>query len=861
MSEVERLRVVYELNDAEFIAGMIRMKSAVGATNSDIINASDRAEKAIDDAGNAAAAAASKVTKAAEESAAAKKRETEAAQQAAAIAEQTARETAKAVADALKQEADARKVADDAAKKAAADASEAAKYRAREERDAARAVSEARQREAAEKKAADDAARKSAREAAEAAKERARQEKAAADVVVEARRKETAAEEAARKAASGRRASTQNTSYQIQDIAVQIANGTSASTAFGQQLPQLLGGLGALGAVIGAVVAVGVPLAAAFLGAGDAAKELADSIDKLKKAQADYDAAAKDSAATAADLAGKFGSATAQAQDLYDRIARLQYLAAVDAVGAAITKLSANFEDLQGYLNSIDSEIEQFGSASPVTLENAAISLKEQFGLTVDQAREFLRLLSDAQAAQSIQDKAAKLNEIAVYLDNAVRSTGDANAQMRELARNAAEGALESYELAKSSDDLSLSMKEASDAASTVAASVAGIDFSNAVAGANQLVAALQSGMAAIAALEGQQATAMRRAQIARDFAGDKVGAAGATGALDFNSAYDAANPYQGPLTREMQADIDARREAYIEGEKDLARIQEETQTRMKAIADAGRRSGGARKSSGGGRTKKEKEAPDVLDSADREIQQLERQIAVLGKSSEETARLQAKWAMLDAAKKAGIPVNDALNAQIETQAAKVGDLTQQLENNQLQQARFEQAVDGIAGAFSDALVAGESLREGLAQVFKQIASDILSSGIRDALTSVLKPTEGGGGFWSTLGSAIVGGLSGKRASGGPVRSGSAYLVNENTPNSEVFVPSVNGAILNVAQAQAALRDQTSGSGGSVDVRVFMDEGGNWQARVEQISGNVAAKAVSTNSRREADKQYLRGGR
>lgn len=561
----------------------------------------------------------------------------------------------------------------------------------------------------------------------------------------------------AAKTGGGLRGNIQNLSFQVQDFAVQVANGTAASTALGQQLPQLLGGFGALGAVIGAVVAVGVPLAAAFLGAGDAAKELADSIDKLEKAQAAYDAAAKDSAATAADLAGKFGAATAQAQDLFDRIARLQYLDAVDAVGAAITKLSANFGDLQGYLNVIDTEIAQFGSSSPVTLENVTAQIKEDFGLTVDQAREFVRLLSDAQAAQSIQDKAARLNEIAIYLDNAVRSTGDANVQMRDLARSAAEGAVHSYELAKSADQSKDAMDRASDAASTVAASVAGIDFSNAVAGANQLVAALQAGMAAIASLEGQQAMATKRAQIARDYAGDKVGAAGALGAVDFNNSLG-ANPLNMPLTKEMVADLNTRREVYIEGEKELARIQEETQARLKAIADSSKGSGGGggRKKSGGG-ARETKEPVNILESADREIQQLERQIELLGKSNQEVAVAEARWAMLDAAKKAGIPVNDTLNAQIDQQAAQVGQLTAELEQAQLQQEQFDQAIEGIANAFSNAILEGENLRDSLASIFKQIAANILNAGIQQALTQAFSGA-GGGGWFTGLLSAAFGG-------------------------------------------------------------------------------------------------------
>lgn len=52
--------------------------------------------------------------------------------------------------------------------------------------------------------------------------------------------------------------------------------------------------------------------------------------------------------------------------------------------------------------------------------------------------------------------------------------------------------------------------------------------------------------------------------------------------------------------------------------------------------------------------------------------------------------------------------------------------------------------------------------------------------------------------------------VAGARASGGPVRMGFPYLVNENTPRSEVFVPSQSGGILNVTQAQSVFRSHLS---------------------------------------------------
>ena len=113
---------------------------------------------------------------------------------------------------------------------------------------------------------------------------------------------------------------------------------------------------------------------------------------------------------------------------------------------------------------------------------------------------------------------------------------------------------------------------------------------------------------------------------------------------------------------------------------------------------------------------------------------------------------------MLDAAKKAGIPVNDTLNAQIDAQAAQVGNLTQQLEQAELAQEQFDQAIEGIANAFSNAILEGENLRDSLASIFKQIAANILNAGIQQALTQAFSGAGGGGGWLGGLLSAAFGG-------------------------------------------------------------------------------------------------------
>lgn len=76
----------------------------------------------------------------------------------------------------------------------------------------------------------------------------------------------------------------QNAAFQVGDFAVQVGGGTSAMRAMSQQLPQLLGGFGVWGAVIGAVVAIGGGLAPMLLDIESAADKAADATDALSDA-------------------------------------------------------------------------------------------------------------------------------------------------------------------------------------------------------------------------------------------------------------------------------------------------------------------------------------------------------------------------------------------------------------------------------------------------------------------------------------------------------------------------------------------------------------------------------------------------
>ena len=89
------------------------------------------------------------------------------------------------------------------------------------------------------------------------------------------------------------RAKIQMTSYQLQDIAVQLQMGTRASTVMAQQLPQLASAFGPVGAIVGTLAGVGIPaLAFAFGSAGQEAKSLSEKMEDLDGVISDFDSAA-----------------------------------------------------------------------------------------------------------------------------------------------------------------------------------------------------------------------------------------------------------------------------------------------------------------------------------------------------------------------------------------------------------------------------------------------------------------------------------------------------------------------------------------------------------------------------------------
>lgn len=117
------------------------------------------------------------------------------------------------------------------------------------------------------------------------------------------------------------RSAIQNTSYQLQDVIVQMTSGTSAAKALGMQLPQMLGGLGAVGAIAGVAAGALLPLAANLLQSGDEAGNLEDRLKALADSTGNMESAVASAAVPVEELRLKY-------KDLADEIARANGIAA-----------------------------------------------------------------------------------------------------------------------------------------------------------------------------------------------------------------------------------------------------------------------------------------------------------------------------------------------------------------------------------------------------------------------------------------------------------------------------------------------------------------------------------------------------
>lgn len=138
-----------------------------------------------------------------------------------------------------------------------------------------------------------------------------------------------------------------------------------------------------------------------------------------------------------------------------------------------------------------------------------------------------------------------------------------------------------------------------------------------------------------------------------------------------------------------------------------------------------------------------------------------------------------------------------------ETMNARIGELQEvetELASSELMAGRLKSALQVLDGTEATPEINAASIDRALEKVARLSAQLRSMPGASASAAPPARP-------------------AGARAFGGSVRAGLPYRVNEHTPKSEWFVPSVSGGILNVGQAQSAFMSHfgsTAGQGSSM---------------------------------------------
>ena len=254
------------------------------------------------------------------------------------------------------------------------------------------------------------------------------------------------------RATGSMRHAVQNAAFQFQDMAVQAEMGVNATRIFSQQVPQLLGGFGAIGAVAGAVLGVGVPLAAALMRSGNEAEEAVPKVEELKEMLEEYAEALK-KAASEKDLAKieDWVEALDEEEDYYlkinkqlERQFKLQTKLLSLKEGADSAELSAEIEEIQADPNKSDLD----------KLREVAI-IKEKDELSKTES-EKAKLAKQAERDREIAEKANKeFKRQQADLDEIVKKRNDLEIKSKKLRSQAESAAKQGASL----DDLQTELR------------------------------------------------------------------------------------------------------------------------------------------------------------------------------------------------------------------------------------------------------------------------------------------------------------------------------------------------------------------------------------------------------------------
>lgn len=624
----------------------------------------------------------------------------------------------------------------------------------------------------------------------------------------------------------------QNTANQIGDIAVQLESGTNAFRVAGQQLPQILGGFGALGGtlgilapLLGTVAAIGLPIAGMLFAMGDEAdkadpklKTFADRLDDteaaIKRFQAAADLAGPDGLEALGD---RFGEITDDVRELALELLEMEERAARLKIGQILDEVSASIEKAAGAVGGVDLALAQVGTEAAreqiaLLLEQIAeIEQRRDAGLFVDQSEiallaqmreelaalqgdmanlgsladdvrlppDLLAGLAEAQAQFAAAKDAADFEAVAKELQrikNAMQELGDTFSQ--EVIDRVVQGEIVAREMAKAAED-----------AKAAAEGIADVDLAGGISSAASEAVRLAQ------ALGVSLDTARKIAALGPQGKTNPVGRGRGGDPRDFGgSAFDIQN---------------------AEGTEFLANFKPPKAAR-------GRSGGGSKKD----------DEPFFAD-AEKQIEALNRQIEMIGKTNREITEMTARYKLLDEAKKRGLDLDkeqigtgETLRQEIDRQAETIGKLTEVKEEAAQKAQEVARLNQQMKDAFLNAAIEGE----GLTGILEGLARSLARAALEAAFFKT-GPLSGGGGILGGLFSGLFPNANGNAFSGGRVTP----FANGGVVNSPTLFGMRGGtglmgeagpeAVMPLTRIGGKLGVRADGGGGTATLRIIAPEG------------------------------------
>ena len=278
-------------------------------------------------------------------------------------------------------------------------------------------------------------AAKGAAGAADNLEDQLRATSAAQSQVANSARPLTGAMQGVGQAFSRNSSAIQNASFQISDLIVQMEMGVPATRALGQQLPQLLGGFGGIGAVVGVAAGAFLSLLPTLLSSTAEAKTLQETLDDLS----DTIGSMRDLSQEMQSLDGlakKYGEVDAELVKLLGNMRDQQMLAAQGQAADAVKAIADEYRVASSAVNIFK-----------ITGTGAAADVAEELGLTKNAFLALQAGIREAETATTLEEQATAVAKIADVLSRATNANEDLVASAVETALKLREAAAAGKEL------------------------------------------------------------------------------------------------------------------------------------------------------------------------------------------------------------------------------------------------------------------------------------------------------------------------------------------------------------------------------------------------------------------------------